>query len=139
MQNSVFNPTHIDEFDKTKLNFDAKGVTASITAGTSQNIDLTLTDDHLITGAWMIVDGATLGDTVNLQVVDTTGFTGYPAGTVLNQFITNFYLPTSASEQFNITYPAKIIAGLTLRVVYTSTGATNPFFAANFYLHKILV
>lgn len=133
-----FNPFHTNELDKTALLFNAQGVTANPTAGTTTNIDLALTDDHLITGAWVVVSGATLGDTISFQVIDSSGVLA-PPGTMLNQFMTSWYLPASAETQLDMVYPAKIIAGLTLRVVYTSTGATAPFIGINYKLHKVLV
>jgi hypothetical protein len=136
---TTFNPVRTSDFDKTKLNFNAQGVSANIIASSVQNIDLTLADDCLMTGAWVVINGATQGDTLIFQVVDTTGFTGYPAGTVLNQFITNWYPNVNTDVQLDMVYPAKVIAGLTLRVVYTSIGTTNPFIAINYKLHKVLI
>jgi hypothetical protein len=139
MNGSNYNPIHIDDFDKSKLTFDAQGVSATMTAGGAGNLDYTLTDDCLITGVELIVNNGNYGDTVSFQVIDPTGFTGYPAGSVLDQFATNWNVAPIADTQFDIIYPAKIIAGLALRLVYTSTGTNNPFVAINYKLHKCLV
>jgi hypothetical protein len=140
MTGSTFNPVRISDFDKTKLTFDAQGAMMTVSAGQTTNVDLTLTDDCLITGAWLVSDSNTaFGDYACLQVVDTTGITGYPAGTVLSQFVTNWYVIPNMDEQFDVPYPAKIIAGLTLRLVYISTGTNNAFIAVNYKLHKVLV
>ena len=72
------------------------------------------------------------------KIVDTTGFTGYPPGTVLNQFITSWFVPIAVSENFDMIYPAKLISGLTARIVYTSTGSNDVFIAINYKLHKVL-
>ena len=137
--NTTYNPISINEFDKTKLNFDAQGVSATVTAGTTQNIDFELTDDCLMTGAWVLSSGGTWGDSVSFQVIDTTGaFSGTP-GTVLNQFITNWYLSGAVDTQFDMAYPAKIYATLTLRVIYKSTGTSDPNFIVNYKLHKTLL
>ncbi len=136
---TFFNPIRVDEFEKTKLNFDGQGMSATVTAGSTQNVDLLLSDDVLLTGCWFITNNSNLGDTLTFQVVDTSGaFTGTP-GTVLSQFITNWYPNVSTDINFEVPYPAKIPAGLTLRLVYVSTGSTNPFVAANYQLHKVLV
>jgi hypothetical protein len=139
--NTKYNPLHVDEFEKTKLNFNAHGVNTTVVLGTTANLDYTLTDDCLITGAELIVNGGNYGDTLNLQVVDLSGaFTGTP-GTVVNQFATNWNAPPQCDTQFDTAYPAKIYAGLTLRLVYTSTGlgVTPVFLAVNWKLHKVLM
>lgn len=136
--NTTYNPTNTGDLEKSKLNFDGQGVTQTITAGQTQNVDLTLTNDCLITGAWLIINNGNFGDSCNFQVVDTTGIYA-PAGTVLSQFITNWYLPTTIDDQFDIPYPAKIYSGLTIRLVYTSTGSTNVSVIINYKLHKVLV
>lgn len=139
--NTKYNPLHVSEFEKSKLTFNAQGVNTTVILGTAKSLDYTLTDDCLLTGVELIIDGATYGDTVNLQVVDSTGaFTGTP-GTVLNQFVTNWNVSSTSDAQFDMAYPAKIYAGLTLRLNYTSTGAgiTFVYLAVNWKLHKVLV
>jgi hypothetical protein len=139
MQNSTYNPIHENDFEKNKLTFDAQGVSTTVTSGSITNLDYTLTDDCLITGVELIVNNGNYGDTLSFQVVDTTGFTGYPVGTVLDQYATNWNVAPVTDTQLSVVYPAKIITGLTLRVVYTSTGSSNPFIALNYKLHKCLV
>jgi hypothetical protein len=135
---TLYAPTRTADFESTKLNANAQHAKATVTAGQSANIDLTVADDHLATGAWLVVVGGTAGDTVLLQVVDISGaFCGVP-NTVLKTFV-NWAVAPETSQQFEFNYPAKIYAGLTLRVVYTSTGGTNPFVAINYKLHKVLV
>lgn len=137
--NTTYKPARVGDFEASKLNYDARGVSTTIPAGTQKDLDLVLADDSLITGAWMIVHDGYFGDTANFQVVDTAGaFTGVP-GFVLNQFVSNWYLPPTANEQFELVYPAKVYAGLTLRLVYTSTGPSDVFLAVNYKLHKVLI
>jgi len=135
--NTVYNPINVNDFEKSKLNFDAQTTSGTITAGTTQNVDLALTDDCLMTGAWLIVNGGNYGDTAVLQVVDVSGLFA-PPGTVLNSFA-NWSIPPTVSQTFEMVYPAKIYAGLTIRIAYTSTGSSNPFVAINYMLHKVLV
>lgn len=136
---TTYKPTRINDFEATKLNFAAQGVAAAPTFGTTTNIDLLLTDDSLLTGAWLVVSGGTIGDYATFQVVDISGsFTGTP-NTIVNTFITTWYLPVSANTQFDVAYPAKIYAGLTLRLIYHSTGLITPFAAINYKLHKVLI
>lgn len=133
-----FRPTTYLDFSSDYLRFNSQGVSTTGIAGTTFNLDLAFTDDHLISGAWFIVSNGNQGDTCDFQIIDTTGaFTG-TAGTVLNQFITNWLVPPTVDEQLDIIYPAKILAGMSLRLVYTSTGTSNPFVALNYKLHKVL-
>lgn len=148
MQNSTYNPVKVSDFEKTKMQFNAQGINASISTATVTNIDLDLTDDHMITGAWFIVNGANLGDSVDFQVIDITGniihamsggLIPVTPGYILNQFISNWFMNVSTDTQFDMIYPAKILAGMALRVVYTSVGSSSVFVAINYKLHEILV
>jgi hypothetical protein len=135
---TTYNPPNIDAFIKTALNFDAQGVSTTATAGSVTNLDYELTDDCLVTGMELIVNGGNYGDTANLQIIDTTGYFSGTPGKILNQFATNWHVAPIADTQFDMAYPAKILATMTLRVAYTSTGTTNPFVAINYKLHKVL-
>ena len=135
---TTYNPPNINALIKSALQFDGQGITGTAAAGTTTNFDLLIADDQLITGLWMFNNGGTYGDYVVIQVVDTTGFTGYPAGTVLQQFV-KWYMPPSFIEQFDINYPAKLIAGLTIRLAYVSTGVTGVNVGVNYKLHKVLI
>jgi hypothetical protein len=140
MQNSTYNPVAVADFEKTKLNYNGKGVNTTIPKGTSVNLDYTLTDDCLLTGVWLIIGRGNYGDSLTVQVLDPNNIYGYGAGAILNTFVTNWYMPPSSATQIDIPYPAKIITGLTLRVIYTSTGTVDdPFLAINYKLHKVLV
>jgi len=134
-----FNPLKISEFDKVNLTYDAQGVIASCPASQSTPIDFKVVSDHMITGAQLLVSGATWGDSVNFQVVDKDG-KYYPANTVLNQFITNWYIQSDSQIQLDkdLVYPAKIPDGVYLRAIYNSVGVTNPQMAINYKLHKVM-
>lgn len=136
--NTTFNPTTTQDFTKNMLDFRAKGISARPEPGTTTNIDITMTDDSLLTGAWLVIDGATYGDYINFKIVDSTGqFSGTP-GTVLKQPITTWYVPPTVSTQIEIQYPAKLYTNLTIRIEYVSVGETSPFIAINYNLHKVL-
>lgn len=135
MNNSLYNPQNIADFEKVKLNKDAKGVSTTVPAGTTVNLDLTLADDCLMAGGTgFLAKGAAPGDTVDFQVV-------HPVNGVIAQFITDWYVNPDSTEQFvpPSNYPAKIFAGLILRVVYHSTGASDVWIAVNYNKEKILV
>lgn len=129
-----FDPPNSNYFDKTKMNKDAKGVSTTVIAGTTTNLDYTLTDDVLIAGGTnFLAKGAAQGDTVDFQVV-------HPVLGVLNQFITSWYVNPDKTDQSvpPSNYPAKLFAGLILRVVYHSTGAENVWIAVNYNIEKVL-
>ena len=70
---------------------------------------------------------------MKFQVVDVDGI-AYPAGTVLEEFGTNFYVAPDVLEDI-ILYEASMPAGMYIRIKYTSTGTTNVEFMSNLYRH----
>jgi hypothetical protein len=137
--NTTYNPLNLNDFEKTKINKNAQGVSIIIPAGTDVSIDLLLTDDTLVTGADCLVKGAIAGDTVDFQIYGPNPLTGISG--VLNQFVTKWFINPDSTQQStpHSNYPAKIPAGLTLRIIYHSTGTTDVWFAANYNLEKVLI
>lgn len=135
-----YSPKNVNDFTSSLLNFNGVGLVANIGAGTVTNIDYTVPFDVLITGANLIVKNVKFGDSVSFQVVDANGILA-PAGTVLNQFVSNWCLVEDSQKQFEFqsNYPAKIYQNLVLRIVYTSVGIIDPELAINFILHKVLM
>jgi hypothetical protein len=132
--NTSYNPTNINNFEKEKLNKDAKGVAATIPAGTSASLDLTLTNDSLIAGGTVfLAKGANPGDKVDFQIV-------HPLAGVISQFISDWYVNPDSTLQAVPTanYPAKIPAGLIMRIVYHSTGTSDVWIVVNYNLEKVL-
>jgi hypothetical protein len=140
MQNSQFNPAHMSDFSRCALNLNAQGIIGVAIAGISTNFDYKFIDDHLLTGIEYIVSGSNWGDSMTLQIVDKDGIFA-PAGTILNQFATNWYLSSIAiiKDEIRSCYPAKIPTGLYLRLIYNSTGTTNVNFAINLEIHKVMM
>lgn len=135
-----YKPYRASELESNKVNANAQGVSGDISFGASSNIDYTFVDDCLITGTILFTKNANYGDKINLQIVDVTGVTGYPIGTVLLQVATNWYVCPDSHVDVDFQYPAKLMAGLALRVVYisagTGTGTTTAYM--NYKLHKCL-
>lgn len=132
---TTFDPINTNFFEKTKLNKAARGVIATITAGATQSLDLTLTDDVIMAGGTVfLAKDASWGDKVAFQVV-------HPALGVVNEFIESWYVDPSVIKQEvpPSNYPAKLVAGLILRIVYQSTGTTDVKIAVNYNLEKVLV
>lgn len=129
-------------FDMTadKVKFRGKGVAGTATAGTSTNIDHKLTEARLIDGVKLILKDQAFGDSVKFQVVDVDNILGYGAGMVLDEFGTDWFVSADSQDQgaINLPYSAEVAAGLWLRIVYNSTGATNVSVQANLWLHKYM-
>ena len=128
MQNSTFDPVTLNEFDKTKVNFNGLKAAGVCLAGQSVNVDLPLTDDHFMTGATLNVVNNTPGDHALFQIV-------HPLAGVVGQYIDWYVFNLSKS----LTYPAKIPGGLILRVVYNSVGTQDVQIFVNYDLHKAII
>jgi hypothetical protein len=144
--NTTFEATQDSQLNSQVVMYNAQGVsqTANVGPKAVTNIDLVLADDHELTGGHLIVAGAKLGDFCHLQVVDKDNILGLGTNTILRQFVTSWFLSDTDRRQgeFSPGYPAKVRTGLYLRVVYNSTamvGATPPFVAMNYDLHKIIL
>jgi hypothetical protein len=137
---TTYYPQHPQDLETSKLASSSVGLTGTCTAGGSQNLDLLLTNDVLVIGGQKLISGAAWGDTIAFQVVDTTGFTGVPAGTVLSTIASSWYVPAgdSVSEFIPPVYK-KLIAGLTIRMVYNSVGGSNVNFSINYDLLNTLI
>jgi hypothetical protein len=140
MINSTVKLPQLSHFASTNVNSASQGLRATAAFGTATNIDLLLTDDSFLTGGVLRTSGSAFGDHATFQVVDVDNIIGYGAGAVLGQYVTSWYMRSDAEEQVNenAAYPAKVIAGLYLRVVYTSVGTSDVDVAVMYRLHKAL-
>lgn len=140
MNGSKFAPISITQYGAKDLNASLQGTKFTAILGTETIHDYLVSDDYLIDGAIIIAISATIGDKVTCQVIDKDNVMGYGANVVLGQYVTNWYMNPNESIQmdFKSDYPAKIFAGLYLRIKYTSVGATNVEVITNFKLHKVL-
>ena len=132
--NTQYRPLRNEEFQSDQVNFNGQSVFGACEENQSVSTDLTMMDDHLLTGGNFIVKGGKFGDKVTLQVI-------HPVAGVVGQYVTHFGIKSDVQDQFNLslTYPAKIFTGLKLRVLYISTGEVGiREFCINYYLHKVL-
>ncbi len=104
------------------------GFKFSAPAGQQTSQDFTLTEDRLFTGANYKATSSNFGDYIEFEVV-------HPVYGTLDKFIETWYLSDDyVSED---AYPAKIPAGLTLRVTYNNVGAQEAKIWINLKLHKV--
>lgn len=115
--------------------FRGASFTGSVATNTTTDIDYKLTAERYINGGRLLVDNIGNDDKVTFQVVDKDNVLGYGAGTVLDEFIKDYYIPTSGNLEVRLDYPAKIAANLYLRLKYTSTHASGCNIKCNLYLH----
>jgi len=149
MINSTYSPKRFEDLNADTCMLNAQGISGTAIAGTATNIDLHITDDHIFTGMTVMANSSAFGDTLTLQVVDKDSLlanipgisTMYPNYPVLRQFGTNLCIVSDAQTKLTKegTYPAKVIAGLYIRIIYTSVGSINVDLSVNYELHKVLV
>lgn len=140
MIGSTYKPLKVSDFEASKLNFLGIGVTASCTSNGVTTLDYILIDDCLITGGTILVSNGTFGDKIELQIVDVNNTLGYGANFILNKFVSGWYIQSGPSiVPISVPYPAKVYAGLAIRVIYTSIGSSTNSLAVNYNLHKVLV
>lgn len=133
--NTTYNPEKVSDFEKSKLNFAGKSVTGVVNENEIINADYTLSDDMLMTGGVLIVKEAKITDKVSLQIV-------HPLYGVVNEFVTDYRLAEDQQVQFklDLPYPAKILAGLTIRCKYQASEQNGQrTFSVNLLLHKVLI
>jgi hypothetical protein len=140
---STYNPSTTGAIQKERVNFFGQKVSASVPFGTTQDIDYTIADDYLITGAQIVLTGNCDMDEIQIKVVDAAGVipaaarASYPLYPTLNQFI-DWYAQSLTKE---LTYPARLDGGmgLKLRATYKNTCTSGAATVRlNYSLHKIL-
>lgn len=131
--NTVYIPIGL-ELDPSKVEGYGQGVfDIGCAANSTTNLDLTLTDDVIITGLELITYGASIGDYVVMQIL---------AGAVVvkTPLPGPWYVSSNADQSFSLAFPMKIVAGLTIRVVvHTTVLLVTPGVAVNYKLWKVLV
>ena len=119
------------------LNFRFRGASfkGEVPANSTQDIDYKLEQTRYINGGRAIIDNIGDDDRVTFQVVDKDNILGLGVGAVLDEFISEFYVPQDGSLEVLLPYPAKIHAGLYLRLKYSSTHTDGCTLKCNLYLH----
>ena len=120
------------------MRFRGTGVSDTAVKTTTTNIDYKVVENRFINGLEFILNNQAFGDNCKFQVVDVDGIY-YPAGTVLDEFGTDWNLSSDTQRQgpYILPYPALVNANLYLRIVYNSVGTVNDVdVKINYFLHK---
>lgn len=115
-----------------KMRFRGLGISGTATKNTTTNIDYTLTEERYLSGARLLLKNQAWGDKANLEIV-------HPTLGVIDVFAEGWFLDPDNSNQGDIirNYPAKLPAGLIIRIAYTSVGvAVNVEVKVNLFLDK---
>jgi hypothetical protein len=115
--------------------FRGHSFSGDVLSGETKSLDYKIEAERFINGGRLIVDNIGLEDKITFQVVDKDNVIGYGAGVVLDEFIEDYFIPNEGNLEVRLDYPAKIPAGLYLRLKYTSTHASGCKVKCNLYLH----
>lgn len=113
----------------------------TITAGETQELNWKIPDVQWLSvskqtyfdGVSYYAQNAEIGDKITFQVVDVDGIY-YPAGTVLEEFATDYNVYPNCIDQIRL-YKGKLIKDLYIVIEYISTGSTDVKFACNMLRH----
>lgn len=136
-------PTSVQVRSLTDLNSDkvlyrGKGISFTATAATTTSYDFKFSEDRILTSGYAILDNQANGDYITIQVIDIDNVLGYGANTILDEYLTEWYMIYDQAYQPPPphSYPALIQAGIYLRVKYTATGVLDIPVKMNFTTHK---
>lgn len=133
-------PRRTTDFDADKLAIRAKGViSGQAAAGTQTVFEYMFTEDRIITGGQLMLEGQVYGDKVHLEFVDVDNMLGYGYNVVLDRFVDGWYTDWLSCQQPRpkVEYPALVLMGLYLRIIYVSVGENPVKVAFNLEGHKI--
>lgn len=99
------------------------------------NVDYLISEERWINGGRALIDNIGSNDTITFQVIDIDDVFGFGNNVVLDEFITEYYVPSDGNLEVRLPYPARITAGLYLRLKYTSTHVDGCELKCNLYLH----
>lgn len=115
--------------------FRGSSMSGEVAANSTGDIEYEMPAERFINGGRLLIDNIGENDKMTFQVVDKNNVLGYGAGVVLDEFIKDYFVPTTGNLEVRLDYPAKIVAGLFLRLKYTSTHQNGCKVKCNLYLH----
>lgn len=131
--NTEFNPRKNSDFNKDDMEFNGSSIYFSCEPSATSYGEINLSDDHIVNGGTLIVEGGDIEDRVSFQIV-------HPLAGVIKQFVTDYGVASDKFEMnLEIGYPSKVPAGLKIRISYTASSKTGTRkILSNLLLHKIL-
>lgn len=115
--------------------FRGSSMSGEVAANSTGDIEYEMPAERFINGGRLLIDNIGENDKMTFQVVDKNNILGYGAGVVLDEFIKDYFVPSAGNLEVRLDYPAKIVAGLFLRLKYTSTHQNGCKVKCNLYLH----
>jgi hypothetical protein len=135
MQNSTYTADTWSQVQASAIRANAAGVKHSCGASSDTNIDYLLTDDVFLRAVELLAQGVNFGDTINIQVLNANG-------DVIFTPVAGWNLSANSMQEvvkYESIVPQKLIAGMTLRIIYSNTSLLSTVSAAvNYVLPKIL-
>lgn len=134
--------------DTDRLLFRGQGVTGQALKSTmdgetllptTTDIDFLVPEDRLINGTRVMLKNHHFDDYAQLMVYDLDNVLGFGAGVLLNHFAIDWNFVSDKEDQgfFILPYPAKLYAGLYVRLRYTAHNtAEDVKIKINYVLHK---
>jgi len=115
--------------------FRGASFSGTVSAESTADLDYEITQERWINGGRLLVSNIGQEDKITFQVVDKNNILGFGAGVVLDEFIKDYFVPDTGNLEVKLDYPAKIIAGLFLRLKYTNSNSSDITIKCNLYLH----
>lgn len=139
--NTQYTVSNRNDYSSKDLILNFRGAVFDLSTISDINCDFLLSDDCVLDGMVISVLNSVFGEKISFQVVDKDNILGFGPGIVLGTFVTDWFIDPSSSKQADSesNYPAKVKAGLYLRIKYTSLSVDlNKKLIVNYKLHKIL-
>ena len=141
MINSKYSPQRWVDIEVSKVSPNVVGISEVVTQTTTENKDLLITDDFFIREIQVLTQNAAYGDTLTIKIIDIDNILGCGVNFVVSTPVSNFNVaPEHPKQEYSSVAPFKILAGLYIRVSYTSVGTSSDVsLGLNFIFLKALI
>ena len=115
--------------------FRGASFSGTVSGESTTDIDYEITQERWVNGGRLLVSAIGPEDKITFQVIDKNNVLGFGANVVLDEFIKDYFVPDEGNLEVRLDYPARIIAGLFLRLKYTNSNTSSITVKCNLYLH----
>jgi hypothetical protein len=115
--------------------FRGSSFSGTVSGESTADIDYEITQERWVNGGRLLVSAIGPEDKITFQVIDKNNVLGFGANVVLDEFIKDYFVPDGGNLEVRLDYPARIIAGLFLRLKYTNSNTSTIAIKCNLYLH----